>query len=121
MQVGPGSHATGRRREGSRPLAADPVVHVPILGTRPDLRRDGGRGVDDHAAPFRCLRERVDVEQVGPPRLASDGSNGRVPGFRPREADRHITAGHELAYDASAEDSRRPRDEDAHPAGMTIK
>src|SRR5207253_49633 len=95
LQVGPGSHATGRRREGSRPLTADPVVHVPILGTRPDLRRDGGRGVYDHAAPFRGLRERVDVEQVGPPWLASEGSDGRVPGFRPREAARHMTVAHE--------------------------
>jgi hypothetical protein len=28
---------------------------------------------------------------------------------------------HELPHDAAAEDSRRTRDEDAHPAGMTIK
>src|SRR5206468_624791 len=68
LQVGTGSHAAGRGREGPRPLAADPVVHVPILGARPDLRRDGGRGVDDHAAPFRGPRERVGIEQVRPPR-----------------------------------------------------
>jgi len=109
LKICTGTHAGRRGSQALRPLAANPIVHRPIPRMRSDLRRDRGRRVNDDAAPFRGLCQRVRVEQIGPARLAAERPYEPISRLVSCEPDRAVAPCNELTYQATAKDAHLGR------------
>src|SRR5712691_818423 len=107
LEIGTGPHAGRSGRQTLRALAANPIVLRPILRTRSEFCRDRGRHVNHDAASFGGLRQRVRVEQIGPPWLTAERSYGLISGLGPRESDGGVASRDEPPHQATAEDAGR--------------